>query len=81
MERKYLNSYNKLREKWRAEIEENGGKLQRGGRTWYKGTLLPSDHVEEFAEDMTAPLKDLSAPRGKDQESDYAYSMDNVTGM
>ena len=51
--REHLPEYNQLRDIWRRKIQDNGGRLKRGGRYWYKGSNLPSDHVEEFAEDMT----------------------------
>ena len=57
----HVAEYNKIRAKWRTSIEQNGGRLQNGGRFWYKGERLPSDFVEEFVEDMSEPLKNLSA--------------------
>ena len=60
LERKFLEEYNKLREKWRSRISANGGRQQKGGRFWYKGGTMPNGQSEEFAEDMSQPLKDLS---------------------
>jgi len=77
IQKAFLKDYNKLREKWKARIERNGGRLQKGGRFWYKGQILPNEQVEEFAEDMTIPLRDLSHPT-ETKDTEYAYSMKNV---
>ena len=74
----HLNEYNKIREKWKAKIEENGGRQQNGGRYWYKGERLPSDQIEEFAEDMSEPLRNLVSHRKETLDPQYAYSMDDV---
>ena len=78
MRREFLNKYNGLRNEWRKRIERNGGKLQKGGRIWFRGELLPNDHVEEFAEDMSMPLRDLSSRREQTTDQEHAYSMDDV---
>ena len=78
MDAKFLSDYNRLREKWRVRIAENGGKQQKGGRIWFRGELMPNDHWEEFAEDMATPLRNLSANRGETKGGKYAYSMDDV---
>ena len=74
----FLDDYNKLRERWKIKIEENGGMLHKGGRFWFKGEMLPNDQFEEFAEDMSTPLRDLSAKLGETSNSTYAYSMEDV---
>jgi len=81
MGKEYINDYNKLRERWKEKIEENGGRIQKGGRVWFRGEQLPSDRVEEFAEDMSMPLHDLSARREETANSEYAYSMDDVDAI
>ena len=81
MDKKFLIEYNKLRERWRTKIIENGGRLQRGGRFWFRGELLPNDHAEEFAEDMSTPLRDLSVHREETRDVNYAYSMDDVDAI
>ena len=78
IQRKYLKSYNKQRESWRTSIQDNGGKLQRGGRFWYKGNELPNDQWEEFVEDMSAPLRDLSLEGSNSTNPEYAYTMSDV---
>ena len=42
------------------------------------GERLPSDQVEEFAEDMSEPLRDLSPQFADAQVSRHAYGMDDV---
>ena len=41
--REHLPKYNKLWNGWKKRIEENGRRLQRGGRYCYKGGILPSN--------------------------------------
>ena len=77
----FLEDYNKLRERWRTRIEKNGGRLQKGGRFWFKGETLPNDQIEEFVEDMTAPLRDLSFSSEETTSSGYAYSMSDVNAI
>ena len=76
----FLDDYNRIREKWRTRIEKNGGKLQKGGRLWYQGKTLPSDQIEEFAEDMTMPLRNLSVST-ENEGTEYAYSMEDVDAI
>ena len=78
LRREFLDEYNELRNKWRKRIERNGGRLQKGGRIWFRGEPLPNDHVEEFAEDMSLPLRDLSSRRERSTNPEYAYAMDDV---
>jgi len=52
--------------------------LHKGGRFWFKGEMLPNDQFEEFAEDMSTPLQDLSVKHGETSNSTYAYLMEHV---
>lgn len=81
--RQFLNEYNELRKRWSTKINENGGRLQKGGRLWFKGDVLPNDQFEEFAEDMSMPIRDLAEPReGTDVSgSHFTYSMDDVDNI
>ena len=76
-----VEEYNKTRAKWRTSIEQNGGRLQNGGRYWYKGERLPSDQTEEFVEDMAEPLKIISAKSEGTPKIEYAYSMEDVNDI
>ena len=81
LERRFLEEYNRLRERWRSRIASNGGRQQKGGRFWYRGDALPNDQPEEFVEDMSLPLKDLFADQGKPSSSIFSYSMENVDAI
>lgn len=71
--RERLDEYNKRRKKWKISIEEHGGKHHHGGRIWYGGRARSNGTTEEFDEDMTFPVRDLShsSPR---TEEDQKYS-------
>ena len=74
MRHEFITEYNKLHEKWREQIEENRGRLQKGGRFWFRGELTPSGLAEEFAEDMSIPLRG----RSLSTREEYAYSMADI---
>ena len=76
--REFVEGYNQLRERWRAKIERNGGGQQKGGRYWYKGEELPSGQVEEFAEDMSAPLRNLPSRSEGGSNNGLSFSIDDV---
>ena len=73
--RSHLSRYNAKHNEWHREILANGGHRQEGGRLWYGGKGLPSGAAEEFDEDCSRDLRDLSrsSPRPpSDQEFTYA---------
>jgi hypothetical protein len=74
--RKAIRDYNARRENWAAEIKANGGRQQDGGRIWYRGKTKSDDRPEEFDEDCTAPVRQLSPSGGED--GDYTYSMADI---
>ena len=78
IQREHLPKYNEIRETWRRKIDKNGRRLQRGGRYWYKGGYLPSGHIEEFAEDMTEPLRDLMGDHRNGEDMEQAYMMKDI---
>ena len=55
-----LQDYNTQRATWRGEIQSHGGRRQDGSRIWYGGKNLPSGSSEEFDEDCSATLRNLS---------------------
>ena len=81
MDKKYIRDYNKLRERWRTVIASNGGKQQKGGRIWFRGELLPNEHSEEFAEDMSKPLRDLTTTQRGTEHPEHAYTMNDVDAI
>ena len=58
--RTHLLSYNAQRAEWCHEIQAHGGRRQEGSHLWYRGKTLPSGPAEEFDEDCSTPLQDLS---------------------
>jgi len=58
--REHLDSYNSLRKARAAIIAKNGGLLTNGGRRWYRGSDMLDGHVEEFDEDSSFLIQDLS---------------------
>ena len=73
--RSHLPSYNLRRAEWCREIQTSGGRRQEGSRLWYGGNSLPSGLAEEFDEDCSTSLRDLShtSPRPP-FDSDFAYA-------
>ena len=54
-----ISKYNLQRHSNRKIIEHNGGRIQSGGRIWYKGTTLTEVGAEQFAEDLGFPLQHI----------------------
>ena len=73
--RTHLSSYNTQRASWHHEVETSGGRRQEGGRLWYGGKELPSGRAEEFDEDCSTSLRDLSfsSPRSPD-DREFTYA-------
>lgn len=77
--RKHLDTYNQLRRNRQATIAQNGGRLQIGGRHWFKGSPMPDDRIEEFDDDNVYPIQDLSeaSPRSN-HDREFTYSLSDV---
>jgi hypothetical protein len=58
--RAHLSSYNTQQVEWHCKIQMHGACRQEGSRLWYGGKALPSGSTEEFDEDCSAELCDLS---------------------
>lgn len=58
---KHLVTYNEQCARWRKRVKDHGGQHHSGERIWYGGTELPVGRIEEFDEDLTFPVQDLSA--------------------
>ena len=56
----HLSSYNATHANWHRKIQENGGCRQEGGRIWFGGKGSHHGRAEEFNEDCSVPLHDLS---------------------
>ena len=58
--RRHLEPYNLKRKQWAKDIADNGGEVHDGGRLWFRGTTMPNDLPEEFDEDASCAIQDLS---------------------
>lgn len=79
IKRKFLDEYNRRRAQWAREIVENGDVIISGGSKWYKGATMPNDCSEDFDEDVSSPIQDLSlrSPRSTEDAS-FTYCMDDI---
>jgi hypothetical protein len=68
--RTFLTEYNDLRARKRERIRKLGGEGNKGARRWWTGGPTPSGKIEEFAEELTYPIRDVSE-RGPAQRSDH----------
>ena len=77
--REYLLEYNQLRSSRQATIAQNGGWLQTGGRHWFQGSSLPDGRIEEFDDDNSFPIQDLSnaSPRSN-HDCKFTYSLADI---
>jgi hypothetical protein len=62
----FLEEYNRNRAKWNQEIAKRG-MIQMGSQLWFEGHTLGNGSTEEFSEDCSQPIQDLSSnsPRSK----------------
>ena len=71
----HLQSYNASRAKWCQEIQAQGGRRHEGGRLWYGGILLPDGASQEFDEDCSTELHDLTnASPHTVEDAHFAYA-------
>ena len=77
--RQYLTEYNQQCADRHARILRNGARIQTGSRYWYKGDIMPDGRIEEFDDDNTFPILDLSAssPRSP-ADADYSYAITDI---
>ena len=77
--RENLPAYNHLRTLLAKQISGQGGYVTEGGRSWFTGGKLPNDQTEEFDEDMSCPLGDLSqsSPRS-DHDQQFSYNIKDI---
>lgn len=74
-----LDNYNRQRETDRSFIAQNGGKLQSGGRIWFKGRILSEVGAEHFAEDLSFPLKQVA--QCTHEGVSYPYDFNNINDI
>ena len=74
-----LADYNTHRAQVAQRITSSGGLAARGGRIWFSGSILPNDQTEEFDEDHSLPLKDLSGASPRPiSDHPYCYNIDDI---
>jgi len=74
-----MDKYNEQRRTWSNSIQAHGGLRINGGRKWYCGTNMPNDQPEEYDEDCSFSIKDLSqqSPRSPHDEK-FSYCMADI---
>jgi hypothetical protein len=75
----HLENYNLYHRRACHTIQQTGGRLHDGGRLWFKGGKTPDGRVEEFDEDASAPIRDLShtSPRSP-EDSPFTYCIADI---
>ena len=76
---KYREKYNGQRRIWAQSIRDEGGPRTDGGRKWYRGSTFPNDQPEEYDEDCSFPILDLSqrSPRSS-ENARFTYCLDDI---
>ena len=74
-----LTEYNQQREARHSRVLCNSTRVQTGSRYWYKGGTMQDDHIEEFDNDNSFPILDLSlsSPRSP-TNADYSYALADI---
>ena len=72
--------YNEEREVNRRTILDNGGKLQTGGRIWFKGKILADVGAEHFTEDCSFPIRPIRNRQSQNITFPYGFEeVDEIT--
>lgn len=76
--REHLIPFNHLRADLSASLTNEGNITSRKGRSWFEG-ITPNGDIEEFDEDMSLPIRDLSSasPRSE-RDRLFCYNLDDV---
>ena len=74
-----LTEYNQQREARHSRVLCNSTRVQTGSRYWYKGGTMQDDCIEEFDNDNSFPILDLSltSPRSP-TDADYSYALADI---
>lgn len=80
--REHRISYNALRKARATIIARNGGLLVEGGRKWYRGSTMPDGRVEEYDEDCSFDIEDLStrSPRSA-EDALFTYCFADINQL
>ena len=77
--RVHLERYNEQRKTWACNIQTHGGLHLDGGRKWFRGITLPDDQPEEYDEDCSFPIKDLSQRSTRSSyDAKFSYCMADI---
>jgi hypothetical protein len=64
---------------WHSRVLAQGGKHHDRGHIWYSGDRLPDGHLEEFDEDFSVTLKDLSQSSYRPTDDlAHAYNLQDI---
>ena len=74
-----IQEYNNKREINRRTVADNGGKIQTGGRLWYKGKTLAEVGAEHFAEDLVFPIKHIKDR--EEQGTTFPYGFEEINDV
>ena len=74
--REALAAYNEKRRQWATEIESSGGRMQDGGRIWFRGRERPDGRPEEFDEDCQSSF--IAHPPTQVEDEAFTYGMADI---
>jgi hypothetical protein len=75
----HLSSYNNQHASWACQISNSGGLKQSGSRLWYPITNAPGDSFEEFNENCTFPLRNLSRVSTRSEhDTSFTYAISDI---
>ena len=79
--RPFIDEYNKAREYYH-DIIKREGLMTSGSRIWFKGTTWNNDVSDEFGEDCSRPIIDLSrsSPRSE-HDSQFSYGISDIDAI
>jgi hypothetical protein len=74
----HLSEYNQKRANWHQDLAERGIH-QTGSRVWFGGRTFDNDCIEEFSEDCSRPIVDLSgnSPRS-DHDRLFTHNLQDI---
>ena len=75
----YLDEYNTKWEHWSRHISTAGGMKQSGSRSWFAGLSSSDGSIEEFNENCSFPIKDLSRQSVcSEHNAVFMYTLDDI---
>jgi hypothetical protein len=78
----HLSLYNDQRAAWARQISNSGGLKQSGSRLWYPISDTPGDSFEEFNENCTFPLRNLSHVSSRSEhDASFTYTISDIDNV